>query len=71
MLTIRQNIPLEPNGKKPYRVSLTISYKVPRTYTRIEAESEQEALDIAMDQLYKDTNGWGVDNIEVTGIKEV
>ena len=67
----QRNMPQEPNGKKPYRVSLTISYKVPRTYTRIEAESEQEALDIAMGQLYKDTNGWGVDNIEVIGIKEV
>ena len=71
MLTIRQNIPREPNGKKPYKVSLKVSYKVPRTYARIEAESEQEALDIAMDQLYKDTNGWGVEDIEILSITEV
>lgn len=67
-MTIPQNIPEEPNAKKPFTVSLSISYSVPRRYSRIQAESKEQALEIALEQLQKDT--WGVQDVKVMSVEE-
>jgi len=69
VLTIPQNTPEEPNGKKPFSVSLSISYTVPRRYSRIQAESKEQALELALEQLKKDT--WGAQDVKVISIEEV
>lgn len=69
MLTTPQDMPIEPNGKKLYRVSLSISYTIPRHYSRIQAENEEKALDMALTQLKKDT--WGVQGVTVIKVEEV
>lgn len=70
MLTIPQDMPIEPNGKKKsFNVNLSISYSIPRRYARIQADNEEQALELALVQLKKDT--WGVKNVEVIAVEEV
>ena len=65
----QQNIPPNPNGKKPYVVSFKSHYVMYSNYPRIFADSEQEAVDIAEKMFWRETQGWGVDKLELNSVK--
>ena len=63
---IPQDTPIE---KKYYDVNLKVLSSHVNRYT-VFAESEEEAVKSAAEQLYRDTRGWGVDGYDIVSIKE-
>ncbi len=65
----QQNMPPKPDGKKPYVVSFKSHHVMHRNYPRIFADSEQEAVEIAEKMFWKETQGWGVDKLELGSVR--
>jgi len=65
----QQNMPPSPNGKKLYVVNLKSHHTMDRNYTRILAESEEEAVEIAEKTFWRETQGWGVKKLELNYVR--
>ncbi len=65
----QQNMPPGPNGKKLYRVNLKSQYTHYRNFSGILADSEEEAVAKAKEMFWKETQGWGVDSMELNYVR--
>lgn len=65
----QQNMPPEPNGKKLYRVNLKSVYTHYRNFSSILADSEEDAVAQAEKMFWKETQGWGVENMELNYVR--
>ena len=59
----------EPNEKKLYAVSFRAQYTHIRNYNRLLANSEEEAVAQAEKMFWRDTQGWGVDKLELSSVR--
>ncbi len=65
----QQNMQSEPNGKKLYVVNFKTYHSSHKNYSRILADSEEEAVAQAEKMFWKDTRGWGVDKLELSFVR--
>ena len=65
----QQSMPPKPNGKKLYRVNLKSVYTHYRNFSSILADSEEDAVIQAEKMFWKETQGWGVDNMELNYVR--
>ena len=65
----QQSMQSEPNEKKLYAVNFRAHYTHSRNYPRIYAESEEDAVVQAEKMFWKETQGWGIDSLELGSVR--
>ena len=65
----QQDMQPNQNGKKLFVVSFKTYHTMNRSYPRIYAETEQEAVEIAEKMFWRETQGWGVDKLELNSVR--
>jgi len=65
----QQSMPPKPNGKKLYVVNFKTYHTQSRNYSRILADSEEDAIEQAEKMFWRDTQGWGIEKLELGSVR--